>query len=124
MNWFLFEVALEFQDAIAKADALAGYRAVHSPKDIARFSAYFTKRMERSVQERFALATDALLFHTEYVSDYYPNIPPAQGEALLDVAIKAWDDMLSVCEVCPERCVSEQNLPSTLFDSYRKDGLL
>jgi hypothetical protein len=124
LNWFLFEVALEYQSAIVSSDALASYRKAHPPEDIARFATYFTKRMKKSVLERFALLTDALIYHAEYVSDYYPAIPPRQGEALIEVAMKAWDDMLSVCEVCPERCLSERDLPSTLFDSYREDGLL
>jgi len=124
MNWFLFEVALEYQQAIAQDKALASYRNTHSPKDIAQFCTYFSKRMEKSALEGLAGKTDAVVFYEDYVTDYYPHIPRRQTDALLTAAIDAWDGMLAICETCPERCISERSFPSTLFDSYLKDGLL
>ena len=124
LDWFLFEVALEYQQVIGFDKTLALYRNTHSPEDIARFCAYFSRRMEKSVLERLAVQTDAVVFYEDYVTDYYPDISRRQTDALIKAAIKAWDDMLAVCEACPERCISEKDLPSTLFDSYLRDGLL
>ena len=35
---------------------------------------------------------------------------------MLDAISKAWDEQLSVCEICPTRCVSEKDAYCTMFE--------
>jgi uncharacterized Fe-S radical SAM superfamily protein PflX len=124
LNWFCYEVALEYYDAICAYPALETYRKRHSPKMIAKFCAYFAKRMKKSIFERLAGETDATIIDEEYIADFYPKNTQKQNVLLMDAAGIAWDSLLSVCEICPSRCLSERFNRSDHFDSYDEDGLL
>ena len=117
MNWFLYEVVLEYQSFIMRSKALWRYRKAHSETEIAQFCAYYAKRMKKSVLEQLAGMTEATEIEEEYVSDYYPKNSTRLNGLLLETACAAWDSLLSVCETCPTRCLSEKERICELFDS-------
>jgi hypothetical protein len=120
LNWFLYEVALEYQVFIKRSQSLEGYRKKHSEKNIARFCTYYAKRMKKSVLEQLAGLTDATILDEEYIADFYPKNTSRQNALLMQVAFDAWDSLLAVCENCPSRCLSEKDRLSDFFDFYEE----
>ena len=120
INWFCFEYALEFYTFIMESKSLQKYRARNSSEEIASFCAYFAKRMKKSVYDKLAKLTSVVIIDEEYIADYYPKNTQCQNKVFLDVAGKAWDNLLSVCETCPIRCISERERISEFFDHYEK----
>jgi uncharacterized Fe-S radical SAM superfamily protein PflX len=120
INWFCFEYALEFYTFIMKSEALRKYRARNSSEEIAAFCAYFAKRMKKSVYDQLAKITPEVIIDEEYIADYYPKNTQCQNIVFIYVAGEAWDNLLSVCEVCPTRCISEREKRSEFFDRYEK----
>jgi uncharacterized Fe-S radical SAM superfamily protein PflX len=118
INWFCFEYALEFYTFIMKSEALRKYRARYSSAEIAAFCAYFAKQMKQSVYDRLARITEAVIIDEEYIAAYYPKNTQRQNKVFIDVAGKAWDNLLSVCVTCPTRCISEREQKSEFFGRY------
>ena len=118
LNWFLYEVALEYYSFIQRSKALSQYRVAHSETEIARFCTYYAKRMRKSVLARLAGLTDATVIEEECISDYYPENSARTNRSLLKAACEAWDSHLAVCEICPTRCISERDRYCGFFDSY------
>ena len=122
INWFCFEYALEFYTFIMKSEALRKYRTRNSNEEIAAFCAYFAKRMKKSVYDQLGGITPVTIIDEEYIADYYPKNTQRQNIVFIDVAGEAWDNLLSACEICPMRCISEREKRSKFFDRYEKDG--
>lgn len=122
INWFCFEYALEYYTFIMGSKALRKYRKETSEEDIAAFCAYFAKRMKKSVYEKLARLTPVVIIYEEYVAEYYPKNTQRQNKVFIEVAGEAWDNMLSVCETCPIRCISEREKRSDFFDHYEQGG--
>ncbi len=122
INWFCFEYALEFYTFIMASESLGEYRKKNSPEQIAAFCTYFAKRMKKSLYDKLARLTSAVIIDEEYIADYYPQNPQRENLIFIDVAGKAWDHLLSVCETCPVRCISEREQRSQFFDRYEKGG--
>ena len=118
INWFLYETALEFELYFNECKDLAKFRKTHGTEGVAKFSAYYAKRMKQSLYEQFDGWSDAVIFHEEYITDYFPKIPLRQVKMLLKVSMEAWDNLLSRCVVCPVRCLSEREKLSDLFGRY------
>jgi hypothetical protein len=52
----------------------------------------------------------------ELIESYFPNLDDRMIDKMLDVLSKAWDENLSLCEVCPNRCISEKDEYCSLFN--------
>ncbi len=122
INWFCFEYALEFYTFIIKSQALRKYCKRNSNDEIAAFCAYFAKRMKKSVYDQLGPITPVTIIDEEYIADYYPKNTQRQNMVFIDAAGEAWDNLLSICEACPSRCISEREKRSEFFDSYKKSG--
>lgn len=122
INWFCFEYALEFYTFIMKSKAMQKYRARNSNEEIAAFCSYFAKRMKKSVYDQLARITPEVIIDEEYIADYYPKNTQRQNIVFIGVAGEAWDSLLSVCEICPTRCISEREKRSEFFDRYALGG--
>ena len=124
LNWFLYEVALEYQMFIKDTPELKPYRKSHGDRNIALFCAHYAKQMKQSVLDRLDGKSDATVLYEEYITDFYPGLPQNQVRLLLDAAGDAWDSHLSVCGTCPTRCLSEKEQRCELFDRYGEEGFL
>jgi len=121
-NWFCYEYACTLYDHIKESDRLNNWKSGRSDEQIAEFCAYFAKRMKKSVLDKLAGITDATIGDEEYISDYCHTSTRRQNSAILDVAGEAWDQLLSSCEVCPNRCISERNMRCNFFDRMERGG--
>lgn len=122
INWFCFEYAIELYTFIMKSDTLRKYRTKNSADEIAAFCMHFSKQMKKSVYDRLNQVTSVVIIEEEYVADYYPKNTQRQNVALMDIAGAAWDTLLSACEMCPVRCISERERRSEFFDRYEQGG--
>lgn len=122
INWFCFEYALELCTFVMKSKALQKYRTRNSSEEIAAFCTHFAKQMKKSVYDKLAGFTPVVIIDEEYIAGYYPKNTQRQNKVFLDVAGEAWDNLLSACEMCPVRCISEREKRSDFFDRYEKGG--
>ena len=81
---------------------------------------YFAKQMKKSVYDRLARLTPAVIIDEEYIANYYPRNTQRQNKVFIEVAGQAWDNLLATCEICPVRCISEREKRSEFFDRYEK----
>ncbi len=58
-------------------------------------------------------------FRFEYVTDYYPQNPPRKNLIYIDIAGKAWDNLLSACEVCSLYCINGRERRSDFFSAIK-----
>ena len=124
LNWFLYEVALEYQSFIKSSAELKAYKKAYGDRNIALFCTHYAKQMKQSVLDRLEGKTDATIIDEEYITDFYPMMAQKDVNLLMDAACEAWDQHLSVCEACPTRCLSEKDHMIDLFDRYKREGLL
>jgi hypothetical protein len=121
LNWFLYEFALEYHFELVRYAPLKRFLRRNTPEEIARFCAYFSKRMEKSIYDKLGGLTDATVIDEDYITDFYNKKRYSLRDCreigfMLDVAAKAWDQLLSSCEICPTRCISEKTLLCAFFD--------
>ena len=124
LNWFCYEYAFVLYKNIMEAKILKKYRKKNKNEQIVKFCVYFSKEMKRSIHEKLGRIVENTTFYEEYVKDYYPNNTNAENYLLLNVATKAWDEMLSNCVYCPTRCISEMNKKCILFDKLDENEFL
>ena len=113
-------MALELYTFVMKSKALQKYRTKSSSEEIAAFCTHFAKQMKKSVYDKLTGVTPVVIIDEEYIAGYYPKNTQRQNKVFLDVAGKAWDNLLSACELCPVRCISEREKRSEFFDRYEK----
>jgi hypothetical protein len=124
INWFAFEYALEYFDTIYRGSELKAYKKQHTREEVARFCAYFARRMKRSILDKNEGITKQVAFHDGYVADYYLDNTDRQNTELLKVALKAWQNLLIGCSTCPNQCLLNCFEYIPLFESYEKSGLI
>ena len=73
LNFFLYEVALEYYTHIKQEKSLEWYRRKHKDREIAEFCRYYAKQMKKSILERLAGKTDATVIDEEYITSFYPK---------------------------------------------------
>ena len=121
LNWFCYEYAWQLYNEIRESVKLKKYRKQNDQEQIVQFCVYFSKEMKKSIFQKLGGLTNETVFYEEYVEDYYPKNSKAMNMFILGAAAKAWDDLLSGCEVCPTRCISEMYKKCTMFDDLDED---
>ena len=124
LNWFCYEYAYVLYKNIMEAKILKKYRKKNKNEQIVKFCVYFSKETKRSIHEKIGGIVENTTFYEEYVKNYYPNNTNKENYLLLNVATKAWDEMLSNCVNCPTRCISEMNKKCILFDKLDENEFL
>jgi hypothetical protein len=124
LNWFCYEYAYVLYKNIRKNNKLKKYRKKNTQDDIVQFCVYFSKEMKNSMYQKLGGITEEIIFYEEYVEKYYPKNTRGENNMLLNVAMKAWDEILSDCEICPNRCITERDNKCVLFDLLDEDGFL
>jgi len=117
-NWFLYEYACTLYNHIrtSKNETLNRWRARRSNKQVAEFCAYFSKRMRQSVLDSLAKRAEETVGDEEYICDYCHTNTLDENGAILEAAQSAWSELLDICVVCPERCITERKNRSMFFD--------
>jgi uncharacterized Fe-S radical SAM superfamily protein PflX len=124
LNWFCYEYAFGLYTKIRESPELEKYRKNRNQDEIVKYCVYFSKAIKRSIHERINGLTEETTFYEEYVEWFYPKMKRRERMLLMDAAGAAWDELLSVCEVCPSRCISEMYEKCIMFDRLDEDGFL
>ncbi len=105
LNWFCYEFSNNFYQAIKDSKDLSGYRKKHSEDNISEFCLYFSKRLRKSIFDAATAKKKGVEFNGLYVYEFYPGISKKLIELLLEAALSAWQDQITLCAVCPNRCL-------------------
>jgi hypothetical protein len=116
LNWFCYELAVGINDEIKEnlGKRLTKYKI--DDKAIAKFSIYISKKMKDIILQKLSGRIEKVYFSYEMVETYFPNLSDRLVNKILDAISKAWDFLLSICETCPTRCISEKEVYCTMFD--------
>jgi hypothetical protein len=116
LNWFCYELSLSIYDSMKNKIAFLLKRRKISNETLADFSICYAKGMKDVVLQQLSGKIEKVCISYEPIESYFPDIGDEMINKMTDVISEAWDEMLSVCEVCPNRCISEKEAFCTLFD--------
>jgi hypothetical protein len=119
LNWYLFEIALEYYDRIMDSPELADYREQYDVKQIAHYCAYYARRLRESLLKYIRGQRKTVIFYKEYISDFYPQHDKPLIVILSRTARESFDHMWFVCIACPQQCLWEHEEYSPLFGEYQ-----
>src|SRR5450756_667213 len=122
LNWFLYENANLLYMRISASSKLTRYKKLHSQDQITAFCVYFSKRLKKSIFDMETGRLQGIAFDGKYVYEFYPNNSFAQTQALLDMALAAWEDQLKGCAACQSKCLTDEYEITSMFDSLEKTG--
>lgn len=115
-NWFCYELSLSIYDSMKNKIAFLLKRRKIINETLADFSIYYAKGMKDAVLRQLSGKIKKVCISYEPIESYFPDIGDDMINKMTDVISEAWDEMLSFCEVCPNRCISEKDAFCTLFD--------
>jgi len=72
--------------------------------------------MQGIILEKLAGKIDTVYISPEMITLYFPEINDKLIDEMMNAILKAWDALLSVCESCPNRCISEKSAYGPMFD--------
>ena len=117
LNWFCYELALNFDLAIgSKLGKKLKRRYGIDKEEIADFCIYFAKKMKAIILQKLSEEIETVYFSYDLIETYFPRLRDRMINKILDVVAEAWDEQLSICEICPTRCVTEKDEYCTMFD--------
>jgi len=117
LNWFCYQLALSFYLAVtSKLGKKLEKRYRIDEEEIADFSIYFAKRMKEIILQKLSGEIETVYFSYDLVEAYFPTLSDRMVDKMLDAIAEAWDELLSICESCPNRCVTERDEYCTMFD--------
>ncbi len=116
LNWFCYELSMGIYDEVNEDLGKRLRKHKIDENAIAEFSVYLSKTMKDIILQKLSGKIEKVYFSYEMVESYFPNLSDKQVNKMLDAISKAWDEQLSVCEICPTRCVSEKDAYCTMFD--------
>lgn len=116
LNWFCYELSLSIYDSMKNKIAFLLKRRKISNETLADFSICYAKGMKDVVLQQLSGKIEKVCISYEPIESCFPDIGDDMINKMTDVISEAWDEMLSFCEVCPNRCISEKDAFCTLFD--------
>lgn len=122
LNWFCYELSLSIYDSMKNKIAFLLKRRKISNETLADFSICYAKGMKDVVLQQLSGKIEKVCISYEPIESYFPDIGDDMINKMTDVISEAWDEMLSFCEVCPNRCISEKDAFCTLFDDKHLFG--
>jgi len=116
LNWFCYELSMGIYDEIRgnRGKQLKKYKI--DDMALAEFSIYISNVMKGIVLQKLSGEIETVYFSYEMVESYFPHIGDKLVSKMVDAIAKAWDQQLSLCEICPTRCISEKDVYCTMFD--------
>jgi hypothetical protein len=119
LNWYLYEIALEYYDRIMDNPELEHYRKLYDEKQIALYCAYYARRLRESLLRYIRGQRKTVIFYKEYISDFYLQHDRPLIRILSRTARESFDHIWFVCITCPQQCLWEHNAKSPLFEEYQ-----
>jgi hypothetical protein len=115
-NWFCYELSMAIYDHMKSDIGSRLKRQKISDEALAEFSIYYSKGMKDVILQKLSRKIEAVCISYEPIESYFPNLNDSLINKMTDIVSDAWDEMLSFCEVCPNRCISEKDACCTMFD--------
>ncbi len=85
-------------------------------KPLLKFSINISKGMKDIISQKLSGQIEHVYFSHEMIERNYSNLDDRTINRMVDIIARAWDKMLSICEVCPTRCISEKDAYCVMFD--------
>jgi len=118
LNWLVYEYSCALYDVIKKSrkKVITAWTSQLTDEQIAKYSAYYAKRMRASLIE--VLEGRSRLFDAlgAYVTDYVHSTTYETSDELIALGGEAWAKLMSICELCPQKCLQEAHLRSDFFN--------
>ena len=119
LNWFCYELSIEIYDNMKRRIGNRLRRNKISDEALAEFSIDISKGMKDIILQKLLGRIKDVYFSHEMIERIFPNLDDRTINRMLDIIAKVWDELLSACELCPTRCISEKDEYCTMFnDEY------
>ena len=120
--WFLYEYALKLYDHLSasKPKALSKWKSQMTAEQLAKFCAYYAKRMRTSMLENMESGSGAITAYAEYITDYFHTSSSAEVKAIIKIGSAAWTELLESCAVCPTKCLSRIYTRCEMFERMER----
>lgn len=115
-NWFFYELSMAIYDHMKSDIGSRLKRQKIRDEALAEFSIYYSKGMKDAILQKLSGKIEAICISYVPIVSYFPNLNDDLINKMTDVVSDAWDEVLSFCEVCPNRCISEKEAYCTLFN--------
>ena len=116
LNWFCYELSMGIYDHMIDDIGYRLKRHKISEEVLADFSICTSKKLKDVILRQLSGKDKNVCISYELIESYFPDLDDRLINKMVDVISKAWDENLSFCEVCPNRCISEKDEYCTLFD--------
>ena len=116
LNWFCYELSIEIYDNMKKDIGSRLKKNKISDDVLAEFSICTSKKLKGAILQQLSGKIKNVCISYELIESYFPNLDDKLVNKMVDVISKAWDGILSFCEACPNRCISEKDEYCSLFD--------
>lgn len=115
-NWFAFEIASEIKFSIPKSLIKTLEKHGYSQNHINSSCVKLARLLQIKILDFLDKKIPYMEIDYTQIEQAFPNLNDKIVNQLLDCTAKAWDNMLSMCEVCPEACISNKDDHCTMFD--------
>ena len=119
LNWFLFEFALEYYNAISKNPSLEDYRNQYDVQYIAQYCTYFSRRLKESLLKELRGRTKHVIFQERYINDFYPHHDSDLNHTLSLIAMNSFEELQFKCDECRQQCLFDYRAISSYFNEYK-----
>lgn len=116
LNWFCYEFSMVIYDNLKNEIGPRLKRHKISDEGLTEFSVYYAREMKNMILEQLSGKIEKICISYEPIESYFPRLGAGLINKMTDIISDSWDEMLSFCEVCPTRCVSEKDVYCTMFD--------
>lgn len=116
LNWFCYEYSMGIYDNMKKHLRFRLKKHKISDEMLADFSICTSKKMKDVILQQLSGKIKQTCISYELIESYFPNLDDQMVNKMLDILSLSWDENLSFCVVCPNRCISEKDAYCTLFD--------
>lgn len=116
LNWFCYELSIEIYDGMKRRMGNRLKRNKISDEALAEFSINISKGMKDIILQKLSGRIKNVYFSHEMVEAIFPNLDDRTINRTVDIIAKVWDELLSVCELCPTRCISEKDEYCIMFN--------
>jgi hypothetical protein len=116
LNWFCYEFSMAIYDNMKKEIGSRLKRQKISDKALAEFSVYYSMEMKNMVLQKLSGKIKTVCISYEPIESYFPYLGAGMINKMTDIISDSWDEILSFCEICPNRCISEKDSYCALFD--------
>ena len=116
LNWFTYELAMSIYDEARRGLGKRLRREGVGGDALAEISIHAAKALRDQVRPRLAGKLDGIVISYELVQDRHGGLNDKTLNGMVDAMMRAWDEVLSICEVCSIRCITEHDRRCEMFD--------